>query len=113
MDPQYLDKNYGGIFILWDRMFGSFQPKTVRPNYGLTKQVDTYNIWTLQTHEYVAIVRDVRRRGDGGTASATFRPARLGAAQPNLAPPTWTPRRAAIVGFGRTDVTRAAHWSVS
>ena len=34
--------------------------ETVRPNYGLTKQVDTYNIWTLQTHEYVSIFRDVR-----------------------------------------------------
>jgi hypothetical protein len=31
-----------------------------RPHYGLTKQVDTYNIWKLQTHEYVAIARDVR-----------------------------------------------------
>lgn len=61
MDQQYLDKNYGGIFILWDRMFGSFKAETDRPNYGLTKQVDTYNIWTLQTHEYVAIFRDVRR----------------------------------------------------
>jgi sterol desaturase/sphingolipid hydroxylase (fatty acid hydroxylase superfamily) len=61
MDQQYLDKNYGGIFILWDRLFGSFATETVRPNYGLTKQVDTYNIWKLQTHEYVAIARDVHR----------------------------------------------------
>lgn len=61
MDQEYLDKNYGGIFILWDRIFGSFKAETVRPNYGLTKQVDTYNIWKLQTHEYVAIARDVRR----------------------------------------------------
>ena len=61
MDQQYLDKNYGGIFILWDRLFRSFKAENVRPNYGLTKQVDTYNIWTLQTHEYVSIFRDVRR----------------------------------------------------
>lgn len=61
MDQQYLDKNYGGIFILWDRIFGSFAPETARPHYGLTKQVDTYNIWELQTHEYVAIFRDVRQ----------------------------------------------------
>jgi hypothetical protein len=60
MDQQYLDRNYGGIFILWDRMFGSFQAETARPHYGLTKQVDTYNIWKLQTYEYVAIARDVR-----------------------------------------------------
>lgn len=61
MDQQYLDKNYGGIFILWDRLFRSFKEENVRPHYGLTKQVDTYNIWTLQTHEYVSIFRDVRR----------------------------------------------------
>ena len=60
MDQQYLDRNYGGIFILWDRLFGSFQAETTRPHYGLTKQVDTFNIWKLQTWEYVAIARDVR-----------------------------------------------------
>ena len=60
MDQQYLDRNYGGIFILWDRLFGSFQAESTRPHYGLTKQVDTFNIWKLQTWEYVAIARDVR-----------------------------------------------------
>ncbi|CAM2858279.1 C-5 sterol desaturase [Mycobacterium intermedium] len=61
MDKIYLDKNYGGIVIIWDRLFGSFQPEVFRPHYGLTKQVDTYNIWKLQTYEYVAIARDFRR----------------------------------------------------
>jgi hypothetical protein len=60
MDQQYLDKNYGGIFILWDRLFGSFRAENTRPHYGLTKQVNTFNIWKLQTWEYVAIARDVR-----------------------------------------------------
>ncbi|MCG5433174.1 sterol desaturase family protein [Mycobacterium sp. MYCO198283] len=59
-DAEYLDKNYGGIFILWDRLFGTFQPELFRPHYGLTKPVDTFNIWRLQTHEYAAIARDVR-----------------------------------------------------
>ncbi len=63
MDPEYLDRNYGGILIVWDRLFGTFQPELFRPHYGLTKQVDTFNIWTLQTHEYVAIARDVRGAG--------------------------------------------------
>ena len=71
MDQQYLDKNYGGILIVWDRLFGSFQAETTRPHYGLTKQVDTFNIWKLQTHEYVAIARDVRPRRAGATGSAT------------------------------------------
>ncbi|MBX7435294.1 sterol desaturase family protein [Mycobacterium sp. Y57] len=60
MDPEYLDKNYGGILIVWDRLFGSFQPELFRPHYGLTKPVDTFNIWKLQTREYAAIGRDVR-----------------------------------------------------
>lgn len=63
VNPEYLDKNYGGILIIWDRLFGTFQQETVRPRYGLTKPVDTYNIWRLQTHEYVAIARDVARAG--------------------------------------------------
>jgi sterol desaturase/sphingolipid hydroxylase (fatty acid hydroxylase superfamily) len=60
MDTLYLDRNYGGILILWDRLFGTFQPEVFRPRYGLTKPVDTFNIWKLQTHEYAAIGRDVR-----------------------------------------------------
>ncbi len=80
MDKIYLDKNYGGIFIIWDRMFGSFQPELFRPHYGLTKQVDTFNIWTLQTREYVAIGRDWR--------SATRLRDRLGYV---FGPPGWTP----------------------
>lgn len=60
MDQLYLDKNYGGILIVWDRLFGTFQPDVFRPHYGLTKPVDTFNIWKLQTREYAAIGRDVR-----------------------------------------------------
>ncbi|AZG47014.1 sterol desaturase family protein [Gordonia insulae] len=80
-DSEYLDRNYGGTFIIWDRMFGSFAPETHRPTYGLTKPVDTYNIWRLQTHEYVSIARDVR--------SARSLRDRLGFL---VGPPGWTPR---------------------
>ncbi|MBI2245378.1 MAG: sterol desaturase family protein [Nocardioides sp.] len=59
-DPEYLDRNYGGILIVWDRLFGSFQPELHRPTYGLTTPVGTHRIVRLQTHEYAAIVRDVR-----------------------------------------------------
>ncbi len=59
-DPEYLDRNYGGILIVWDRVFGSFQEELHRPTYGLTKPVGTYNLIRLQTHEYAAIARDVR-----------------------------------------------------
>ena len=59
-DPEYLDRNYGGILIVWDRLFGSFQPELQRPTYGLTTPVGTTNLLRLQTHEYAAIARDVR-----------------------------------------------------
>ncbi|WP_099020811.1 sterol desaturase family protein [Mycolicibacterium palauense] len=82
MDAAYLDKNYGGILILWDRLFGTFEPERARPHYGLTKPVGTFNIWKLQTHEYVAIARDVR-------AAHRLRD-RLGYV---FGPPGWAPPR--------------------
>jgi sterol desaturase/sphingolipid hydroxylase (fatty acid hydroxylase superfamily) len=51
MDAEYLDKNYGGILIVWDRLFGTYCDEAFRPHYGLTKPVNTFNIWTLQTRE--------------------------------------------------------------
>jgi sterol desaturase/sphingolipid hydroxylase (fatty acid hydroxylase superfamily) len=80
MDQVYLDKNYGGILIIWDRLFGSFQAELFRPHYGLTKRVDTFNIWKLQTREYVAIAQDWR--------SASRLRDRLGYV---FGPPGWAP----------------------
>ena len=40
---KYLDKNHGGILIIWDRLFGSFQPEEERPTYGLTKNIESFN----------------------------------------------------------------------
>lgn len=42
-DVKYLDRNHGGILIIWDRLFGSFQPEEERPSYGLTKNIDSFN----------------------------------------------------------------------
>lgn len=58
-DPEYLDKNYAGIFIIWDRMFGTFQEELHRPTYGLTVPVTTYNVIRLQYGPFVALLRDV------------------------------------------------------
>jgi sterol desaturase/sphingolipid hydroxylase (fatty acid hydroxylase superfamily) len=59
-DPEYLDRNYAGILIIWDRMFGTFQAERQRPKYGLTHPVDTYNVLRLEYGDYVALWRDVR-----------------------------------------------------
>lgn len=60
-NPQYLDRNYGGILILWDRLFGTFEPEGERVDYGLTKNIDTYNPMRIAFHEWADIVRDVGR----------------------------------------------------
>jgi len=42
-NPQYLDRNHAGIFIIWDRLFGTFEPEVEKPVYGLVKNIETYN----------------------------------------------------------------------
>jgi sterol desaturase/sphingolipid hydroxylase (fatty acid hydroxylase superfamily) len=57
----YLDKNHAGILIIWDRMFGTFAPEQERVKYGLTKNIESFNLVTISFHELIAIARDVRR----------------------------------------------------
>jgi sterol desaturase/sphingolipid hydroxylase (fatty acid hydroxylase superfamily) len=59
-DADYIDKNFAGIFIIWDRMFGSFVPETHRPTYGLIHNVESYNPFKLQYYLYADIWRDVK-----------------------------------------------------
>lgn len=66
-NQQYLDRNYGGILIVWDRLFGSFEPEREPVVYGLTKNISTYNVFAIETHELVAIWRDVRAAQDRRT----------------------------------------------
>lgn len=55
----YLDKNYGGIFIIWDRMFGTYAEETEQVAYGLTKQITTYNPVKVNYWELARAARDV------------------------------------------------------
>jgi len=56
---QYLDRNHGSILIIWDRLFGTYEPEGERVVYGLTKNIDTFNPLRIATHEYVDMARDV------------------------------------------------------
>jgi len=56
---QYLDRNHGGILIVWDRMFGTFEPEDERVIYGLTTNIDTFNPARIGTHEYVDMANDI------------------------------------------------------
>ncbi|MDX1546181.1 MAG: sterol desaturase family protein [Rhodothermales bacterium] len=60
-DVKYLDRNHAGVLIIWDRLFGTFQPEEERPTYGLTTNIDTYNPFRIAFHEWAALWRDVRR----------------------------------------------------
>jgi sterol desaturase/sphingolipid hydroxylase (fatty acid hydroxylase superfamily) len=57
---EYLDRNHGGILIIWDRLFGSFEPERAAVDYGLTTNLGSYNPLHIATHELRAIARDVR-----------------------------------------------------
>ena len=56
----YLDRNYAGILIIWDRLFRTFEPERERAVYGLTKNIGTFNPARVAFGEYVAIGRAVR-----------------------------------------------------
>lgn len=75
----YLDKNYGGILIIWDRLFNSYADEVEQVRYGLTHNIDTYNPIKVNFHEFALMVRDVWR-------AKSWR-ARVGYL---LQPPGWT-----------------------
>ncbi|MEU5721960.1 sterol desaturase family protein [Micromonospora sp. NPDC047738] len=59
-NAEYLDRNYAGILIVWDRLFGTFEPERAAVRYGLTKNINTYNPLRVATHEFAAIWADAR-----------------------------------------------------
>jgi sterol desaturase/sphingolipid hydroxylase (fatty acid hydroxylase superfamily) len=60
-NPGYVDRNYGGVFIIWDRLFGSFVAE--RPDepcrYGILPQLSSNNPLRIALHEWIRIVLDV------------------------------------------------------
>jgi sterol desaturase/sphingolipid hydroxylase (fatty acid hydroxylase superfamily) len=57
----YLDKNYAGILIIWDRMFGTFMKEDAKEPviYGITTNIDTYNPLKIASHEFINLGKDV------------------------------------------------------
>jgi sterol desaturase/sphingolipid hydroxylase (fatty acid hydroxylase superfamily) len=60
---EYLDKNHGGILLIWDHLFGTYQHviKDIDPKYGILKDPGTHNPIRLNTHEFEAIFKDLRK----------------------------------------------------
>ena len=57
-NPKYLDKNYAGTLIIWDRMFGTFQAEEEEPVYGLTKPLNSWNPLWANLHIWSELCRD-------------------------------------------------------
>lgn len=58
---KYLDKNYGGVLMIWDKLFGTFQREEEKVKYGLTRNINTYNPIKINFVEYGNIWKDVRQ----------------------------------------------------
>lgn len=59
-NPKYIDKNHAGVFILWDRMFGTFQEEEERPTYGITRPLNTFNPVMAHIQPFKDLWQDVR-----------------------------------------------------
>ena len=62
-NPRYLDRNYAGVFIIWDKMFGTFEPETDEEQirYGIVKQLGSFNLLWAVFHEWIGIFQDIWR----------------------------------------------------
>ena len=77
---EYLDRNYAGMLIIWDRMFGTFEPEVAAVDYGLTKNIETFNPVRIAFHEWAAMLRDAARAQSLRDAARYL-----------LEPPGWSP----------------------
>ena len=57
-NAQYLDRNHAGIFIIWDRLFNTFEPEIEKPVYGLVKNIETYNPIKIAFIEWFEMFKD-------------------------------------------------------
>jgi len=60
-NEQYLDRNYGDVFIFWDKLFGTFTEENEEPVYGLTKPLNSYSFLWQHFHFILEIIYTVRQ----------------------------------------------------
>ena len=66
-DDKYIDKNYGGILIIWDRIFGTYQEEEERPHYGLKRDFDSVNpvvVWFSELPQFFRDLKGARSLGE-------------------------------------------------
>tara|TARA_B100001027_G_C16258629_1_gene328242 strand:+ start:1071 stop:1919 length:849 start_codon:yes stop_codon:yes gene_type:complete len=60
-NPEYIDKNYGNLLIIWDRLFGTFQPEESPVTYGLVNNVNTFNPIKITFMGWAKIFGDMKK----------------------------------------------------
>jgi alkylglycerol monooxygenase len=90
INPQYLDRNFGGIFLFWDRLFGTYEPELERPVYGVTHPLASYNPLWANFAPLIDVARLVRAAPPKGKLAAFFahparRPIGVALSQPSPA----------------------------
>lgn len=81
-DEKYIDKNYGGILIIWDRLFGTYQPEEETPRYGLKRDYDSVNPLSVWISELPGLLKDLKQWKNLGEVWMYL-----------FAPPEWRPER--------------------
>ncbi len=57
VDPKYIDKNHGGVLMIWDRLFGTFAEEEEEPTYGITTPIKSWNPTWANFHYYVDMMK--------------------------------------------------------
>jgi hypothetical protein len=112
VNPEYQDKNYAGVFIIWDRLFGTFEPERAEPVYGITTPLATWNPVWANVHVFRDILRDAWRAPTLGDkwrvifGRPGWKPAALG--------PSTVPKPVSVETFAKFDppASSAVRWYV-
>ena len=88
-DPEYLDRNYGEVLIVWDRLFGTYTPEGPEPTFGLTKNIGTYNPIWIELAGIAWLMERVRSAGRLADRVACL-----------YRPPEWRPEAAVATAAG-------------
>lgn len=96
-NPEYIDKNYGNIFIIWDRLFGTFEPERAPVRYGLRTNVGTFNPIKITFMDWAALFQRMREAGNLRDALGYF-----------FGPPNWQPAASADAGSPGFPVAEGA-----
>lgn len=81
-NPQYIDKNYAGIFIIWDKLFGTFAKEEEKVVYGITRPINTNNPFKVYTLGLIDLAKKMNRVKGLGNKMACI-----------VMPPEWMPAK--------------------